>query len=57
MSLWWCNKIVVMLGFKLGVQTEVKLEVKLSVKMGVKLEAKVSYWPSKSTWTDLYWPS
>ena len=28
----WCNKLVVMLGFKVAVKREVKFEVKLCVK-------------------------
>ena len=37
----WCNKLVVMLGLKLGVKTGVNLDV-----LGVKLGAKIQYWPS-----------
>ena len=29
LPLLWCNKLVVLLGLKLGVKTEIKLEVKL----------------------------
>ena len=44
LHLLWFNKLVVMMGSKLGVKTEVKL--------GVKLGEKILYWPSLSAWTD-----
>ena len=38
LHLFWCNKLLVMLGLKLGVNLELKL--------GVKLGEKIPHWPS-----------